>query len=538
MSERVDWVERPEVVARVAALLPELPHSLAHVAAALESSVEDKAADHPARGVVTAVRLTAEQIECWFSARAKEIVSLSGLVYNGLELVRLGQEVCGVEGLHELADNLAGLATAVYECGAVDVTLEDYIGLSESDRIALLLRTSSAATIVHDIRTRVLPYVSSLSGSSDGSGAGAGATASAASGKAVGKGSGSGTGGQRLLLEFLVSLGSRDLPALAAVLQASKKTRAASKKGGGTSSRAGGGRGGTSGASTTSSAMTPLVAEETDVLEIALTAAYSSTDASPEVVAALGSIFDALPAYDEKRARADSDYAALQDRADAFYAHLRCMEILADYGLWKPLSFFVEPEASDATVLLTRLVRVIPQTHEKFAAAPNDAAWAALLADVLELRAKSFTVLSEEFCYGLVCESLLFFRKFGLVRTLPLSWSQVEVSVLAAARDAVNAANGPDDEAALANALDCLAAMPKTYTTPALTCERDFIAALRALVGLGGAALGVAAIPLNIRRLEDRSTIIGELLAHVPGEWRCRIQFVLCACGSVCDVHL
>ncbi|KAM3960846.1 LOW QUALITY PROTEIN: NBAS subunit of NRZ tethering complex [Aphomia sociella] len=100
-----------------------------------------------------------EDITRWYEKRAREIESRSGLVSHSLNLITLANVGGAVEGLDHLMFDLLTLDTLVYDINVEEVTLDQLEKMSVLETCSLLMKMSTPATFVSDLKKYVIPFL-------------------------------------------------------------------------------------------------------------------------------------------------------------------------------------------------------------------------------------------------------------------------------------------------------------------------------------------------------------------------------------------
>jgi hypothetical protein len=207
-------------------------------------------------------KLSAVELATYFSTRIDYISSL-GLVSVALSLVQYGGSL-GVSGLDELGEELSLLSKLVYDrppppssasLADEDLTLDKWRSLSPPAILHSYLAHSTPSTIPSDVRRLVFPYLSVLESRLERAGE-PDATLS-----------------NRLFVDYVLDLvdGNR-LDLLVAIVDSSKPTLSMAQR---------------------------LVKSDEDLARLALACLYGSKDVSSDGLAAMGKIFECLPAFEE-----------------------------------------------------------------------------------------------------------------------------------------------------------------------------------------------------------------------------------------------
>ncbi|XP_028160946.1 neuroblastoma-amplified sequence-like [Ostrinia furnacalis] len=118
---------------------------------------EDTTPESEAPAALTTV--TDHDIADWYNKRAREIEERSGLASYALHLVTLATVGGGVEGLDLIMFHLLTLDTLIYDINVEGVTLAFIEKLSTLHTCMLLMKMSTPATFVADLKAFVIPFL-------------------------------------------------------------------------------------------------------------------------------------------------------------------------------------------------------------------------------------------------------------------------------------------------------------------------------------------------------------------------------------------
>ena len=432
------------------------------------------------------VPCSAADVTAWYVERAAEIEERSGLVRLALELLELGEEN-DVEGLADIRRQLEDIGAIVYECGG-DVSLAEYRTMSDDDKLDLLMTGSSATTIIDRYRKRAVPFLRRVADPI------------------------------AVQHDYLVRLATRDLDAVAQVVKQSNPTLPSGER---------------------------IMTDVFLLLSTAVDAVYASP--AVDAWATMSLIFESLPVRDlhndvknaQIAARLD-EYNALQDRVDAMETHLGVGETLDKYGVGKPMAFLAacpgERPAAELRAILADMLIFQSHRYDELLAtrrtgdAELERGWRALHHDMLQVQGRLFApTLDADIVHELVVAKLLRIERFELAVELLIGKSDKVVLpgpaivklVVEVAREYVNSAAGANDDA-IALAERCLAVLPvvrerafdddeEIWEHPAVHAERHLIEAVRIL-----SDLDMALLPVQLRLMDDKGDLIGNILASVP----------------------
>ncbi|GAU94122.1 hypothetical protein RvY_05951 [Ramazzottius varieornatus] len=101
---------------------------------------------------------TVEGLTDWFSVRVREIESRTGNIVDAQELLQIASAK-GVFGLDKLFDDLDTLASLVYYCGQIELTLEEMQGLSPGQILRLLEQPRKPEVFSTAVRQHIVPFL-------------------------------------------------------------------------------------------------------------------------------------------------------------------------------------------------------------------------------------------------------------------------------------------------------------------------------------------------------------------------------------------
>eukprot|EP01116_Phalansterium_solitarium_P023335 TRINITY_DN8107_c1_g1_i1.p1 TRINITY_DN8107_c1_g1~~TRINITY_DN8107_c1_g1_i1.p1 ORF type:complete len:2417 (-),score=769.50 TRINITY_DN8107_c1_g1_i1:100-7350(-) len=464
-----DWVEASAIVARLGLSLEDSRSLTALKAAQARSgsaSAKKDARPAPACAVVPADYKPAYPILSvglteWYIRRAREIDARSGQVDNAVSLLALADKH-DVENIEAELTLMRMLATLVYECGLVDMSVEKLEAMSEYDRFELLLRDSTADTIVDNLTSRASALIAQDDDNADPS-------------------------HEPMLLRYLLKL-SRDgrMDLVRAVVHRSRPAPEVAAAG-------------------------RIIKDDERLMEWTLACVYENPKSGPWNV--ISDIFTCMPLRDREAAHA-ARYERLHDRVDAFDAHLTAAELLSKYNLAPPLKFFVDL-GSDAARQESARQLIVKACLQSVQAKPavTAAHWTQLLQDLLALQTKVFSFIPVKEIYTQYVQSVLKAGHFDLAKRQLSQLGTVEAErlVLESAREYFNSAATVSDTA-MAQASEALSIIP---VSPAVTAETHLINAVAML-----ASHGVTLLPLQIRLHADRRQLIRAALHTDPSAYK------------------
>ncbi|XP_060808469.1 NBAS subunit of NRZ tethering complex [Amyelois transitella] len=100
-----------------------------------------------------------EDFAIWYTKRAKEIEQRSGLASHALTLVTIATVGGAVPGLDTLMFHLLTLDTLIYDINVEGVTLADIESMSILETCTMLMKMSTPATFVADLKQFVIPFL-------------------------------------------------------------------------------------------------------------------------------------------------------------------------------------------------------------------------------------------------------------------------------------------------------------------------------------------------------------------------------------------
>ncbi|XP_053611454.1 NBAS subunit of NRZ tethering complex-like isoform X2 [Plodia interpunctella] len=100
-----------------------------------------------------------EDFAIWYTKRAKQIEERSGLASHALTLVTIATVGGAVPGLDNLMFYLLTLDTLIYDINVEGVTLADIEAMSPLDTCKMLMKMSTPATFVADLKQFVIPFL-------------------------------------------------------------------------------------------------------------------------------------------------------------------------------------------------------------------------------------------------------------------------------------------------------------------------------------------------------------------------------------------
>ncbi|CAK1601604.1 unnamed protein product [Parnassius mnemosyne] len=95
----------------------------------------------------------------WYERRAREVEQRSGLASHALALVTIAVVGGAVPGLDRILFHLLTLATLLYDINVEGVTLADLEPMTPLETCTLLMKMSTPATFVSDLKQYVVPYL-------------------------------------------------------------------------------------------------------------------------------------------------------------------------------------------------------------------------------------------------------------------------------------------------------------------------------------------------------------------------------------------
>ncbi|KAI8815835.1 secretory pathway protein Sec39-domain-containing protein [Fimicolochytrium jonesii] len=502
----------------------------------------------------------------WYASRARFMEAASGQSDLALDLVRLGIQH-HVSGLEDLRDNLITLGKLLYECydptskDVVDLSLDRLSRLSPEEVLRLFVAQSTDETIVRDVKRFVLPYICnrairadpSLKATRPGDEYGFQKQSSlTASNLQILYGWIASVAEEHLewctlILEDSVAAGSEEerivsadkLPELVLecayrchrsdaavgalydrlrhclpVEESEEETKGGRRQDGGKPGAAKAQRG-------SSSTRKPKPSSWEDELDITLDDVASTAAGTPK----------GLKGLDPE----------LQARVRRFIVHVKVAQILAEYGLPKPLPWLKDAEThpEQQRALLLLLARqssgdraapagsVIPADESRF---DDDEDWMGLLTHMLSLHEMGvLSLVPRKDIYVEYLSVILSCGLFKLAKRImhpdrklpPLSADAMEGLLINAAKEYYdNADSGDMTQGLMRKARECLNVLP---SSPALQTELDFVQATHQLTvryNLTSENTGDIILPIQIRLHPDRVQLIARLLYSEPDAYR------------------
>ncbi|KAJ3081831.1 hypothetical protein HK102_002104, partial [Quaeritorhiza haematococci] len=537
-----DWVEVPDVQEFVGWTMEEsdtveLERKLQDLDIVRVGGKEGPAACDP---------VSAEVILEWYATRARRIERVTGQVDLAADLVRFGIEN-DVPGLQGLYDKLQTLSAVIYDCidsfseeededgdeesEGVLLNLDEFEKLDDRGVLELLLSRTDPDSFVEDIERFVVPFLVQPS-------------------RKMVLQEGGGHDPRELLYQYLLEIAPAHLDWCVKVFEQSHTEAAKQEQ--------------------------RIIPDDVKLAELVLECAYRCE--GTQDVGVLRRAFRCLPDLDNTTAvsqpskssarkqttatsgweddldmldlddstnnlaASDSDSSAtstketkpdtqslqsLKHRMDLFGVHLVGMEILARYGLAKPLSWFARANKNRdlQSSLLSSLCRqstgdddVDRRDGERF---ENDDEWSGLLDNLLELR--SIGVLGEVAVGKVYREfAAVLLGCFKLAKDIlqpemgfpPLPMDVCEKLVIDAAREYFdNAEDGSEASEYMRNARQCLTILPPTKP---IQTELDLIDAVHYLsrhnITTGVSSNAPPILPIQVRLHSDRLSLVQQLL--------------------------
>ncbi|KDQ12935.1 hypothetical protein BOTBODRAFT_161149 [Botryobasidium botryosum FD-172 SS1] len=460
--------------------------------------------------------LSADDLAVWYRNRAQQIEQSAGLVDVALAYVQHGASQ-GLPRLDEFGEELSLLARLVYDATGTELdesedwSMERWQAMDISTIVDAYLKRSTSETIVGDIKRLVMPYLYVLEARCERAG-------SPDPGLLT-----------RFLYEYILSA---PLTLVASIFDASKPTLSLAHR---------------------------LIQKDEDIARLALACLYGSN--SLDQWATMSQIFECLPAWDGVATGDDgaetqttlisltnfvtpttaqtectpSDLfifftplpaVALSRALDVLDVHLESGEILARWGVPAPLRWFIRgaQDYEQQRAWATRMARRAANNGRNLG---DEKEWSSLLTDMLKLASggqggikAAFGLLSKDeviriFFSGILSSGQFETAKF-LLRTSPVVRSLkpdvIEGLCLTASREFYdNASSGNLHHGEMKLAYECLSVAP---STPKIRKEREFIEATSRICSFNVMSRpGVPILPLEIRMVEDRLSLVARVLS-------------------------
>ncbi|XP_045779272.1 neuroblastoma-amplified sequence-like isoform X2 [Maniola jurtina] len=397
----------------------------------------------------------------WYDKRAREIEERSGIASHALTLVTIAKVGGAVEHLDNIMFHLLTLDTLIYDINVEGVTLAQVEKMSNLEVCKMLMKMSTPATFVSDLKQFVIPYLKRYENLTKRTGFCL-------------------TG----LMEFLESISVDDLSYILLVLQSPKEFELD-------------------------------VRTHLDLVERCLFA-HTSTEQLDMACDLLDTIL--------KESDGSISTTALLRRCAELQRLVAGSERLAWRGVRVPPCALrdLNQDAAHAHKLLARVARGHATAAAAGEEKPTQQDWENLLKDLLELRSTLFDCITTEQCYEIYVSALLTSGEASSIRLasdvltvsptlrLPpnspykIDYRRSVELVSNAAKEYFNSASSLTDPA-LELAKCCL--MLIEDGNKEIEQELDLISALPIL-----AAFNLSILPIQVRLCEDRMTLIEDCL--------------------------
>jgi hypothetical protein len=270
-----------------------------------------------------------------------------------------------------------------------------------------------------------------------------------------------------------------------------------------------------------------------ELCKVTIACCYSSERVDGPSWALRDAMFKCLPDRNYKLdvdERTRIEYDALQDKIDTMDQHISAGEVLAQYKLAKPMSFFRDCDAVHDHDECVMLIRRMCQTKVRAQKTKADE-WAKLRDDItghMGVKTLVFPFVAEQECMEVYLGSLLEARQFDLARALVAEGSlnlPAEIAsstCLRIGRDFFNRADNSADSLMQA-AAHCFALVQPP--SEAALKEINLIKAVKIAEGLK-----LEYLPTDLRK-GDGVRIIAETLKQKPDayeEWKILLAFAEC----------
>ncbi|KAJ0182797.1 hypothetical protein K1T71_002166 [Dendrolimus kikuchii] len=113
----------------------------------------------PETEMATDISVPVDDFAKWYDKRAREIEERSGLVSHALTLATLATVGGGVTGLDNIMFHLLTLDTLIYDINVEGITLKQLETLSTLETCTLLMKMSTPASFVSDLKQFVIPFL-------------------------------------------------------------------------------------------------------------------------------------------------------------------------------------------------------------------------------------------------------------------------------------------------------------------------------------------------------------------------------------------
>lgn len=483
----LDWVERPEIK---------------------EALIGQDIDEHP--GVL--LPLTTSDLTAWYRRRARDIEISTGQLEQAHELLDEGIKH-GAFGLEAMAEQTSLFSTLVYNVhtetvdGLDVMDLQAFEQLDDAQVVASILNGCTADTIVHEIRSHVLPYLADMP------------KRNAAAARSI-------QDPLSILYDYILTI--PDLPTLLNIFLASRPDRNGTDR---------------------------IVASDHDLARMILAVLYA--DKSSDSWSIYNDIFDCLPSLEGTNANTDNeidltrsvmsaadlykefgrlDGPALVHAMDILEAHLQAGEI---FDKWESPTTLLSLASSEHTReaqerLCLRAIRQASGGVETGGSKmTREREWFSLLQDLQKLRESInsapgvLNLVSSEEISKWIVEALLSCGRFNLAKEIfvdpkkkiGIPFGQAEQLVIASAREFYdNAESGNMSKGEMKMAYDCLHILPPSAE---LKKELDLIEGTNILseLRLTGTREG-AVLPFQIRHHKNRLELVQRAVSSSSDAYR------------------
>eukprot|EP00026_Physarum_polycephalum_P000117 Phypoly_transcript_00117.p1 GENE.Phypoly_transcript_00117~~Phypoly_transcript_00117.p1 ORF type:complete len:2222 (+),score=372.13 Phypoly_transcript_00117:402-6668(+) len=421
-----------------------------------------------------------EDLENWYTSRAREIDTKSGLVTHSQLLVTQAIN-SGLTSLAPFAQRIEELYTLVY-FDEMDVGIEEYEQFDELHRLTMLLQSSTDDTFVDNLKRRGVYLLADKEKFADND---------QVVEMPIYKGD------KGLFHQYLVNLAKNgDLYRCLQVFRESRPVPTLQSR---------------------------IIEDSKNLLNTALACVYACP--RTDLLGVMNEIFSCLPERDEKTDSEDPEYNALQNKADKFEEHLWVNEVLQKYNLVLPMQQ-VAQITNDKEAVTNLLLKAC---HNAKRASLSEDEWKTLHYDMSEIRKKicpSLQRVEDATVAAAVLEVGKFKLAGGFLKLV--SQEKAEELVLGSAREYFNSAP-TYDHPNMAMARSCLALVK----SPNAAKELHLIEAITSLAKDYSYPL----LPIQVRLgLEkgNKYDIVAEMLANHPSAYQ-KSSSIVKLCHSLAE---
>lgn len=456
---------------------------------------------NPSLGKFRGRNLTKSILSQWFIERAKEIICLTSLVDNSLQLVKLGIER-NLSNLKKLHDDLETYATIIYDClpRAPDdyndsskrlSSFESFLRLDQKDIIRYLMAGTEkdGRIFVKSIRQFLLPYLMKYDPEYQSK------------------------KWTPLLEDYLVSVGIQNLSICRAVFENCVSDKICDNSYDGSPDDE----------SIETSGQELIISNVEDLLRVALKIIYGCQEEN-----FLDEAFKIVECLPQRTQSSSPAVNSLQDEVDDLEKHLAVAETLEKYGITSyPLKRLKELQScqnqSDVERFFTEIIRRGSKHHKFKTFSDND--WKQLLSDVTLIHKDCFShALSINDVNHIFIRILLTYGReenfnlaFGFMRSFGSIESCTDL-IIDSVKDYINSANSLSDPM-LGLAERCLKLLSAKIIQnhPDARDEQDFLNGLKMIEE----HFDLSLLPVQIRLMDNpRLELIKKLLQKNPNSYK------------------